>query len=65
MHDNGEKNPHRSRSQLPCIFCGLVADLDHDDLIVELRGNPSSYDAMPQVWHRRCYNDFLDQGEET
>lgn len=65
MNDHDERKPSRHRSQLPCMYCGLPADLDCRDVVLEHLPNLPPQGAISQAWHRHCYNDFLDEGEET
>jgi hypothetical protein len=65
MSDNGRSKPSPIHSQKPCASCGLPADLDSDHVIVEFKARRSFQDAIARVWHRGCYDEFLDQGEES
>lgn len=65
MNDNGERKAPHNRSQLPCMYCGLPSDLDCNDVVLELLPTLPLRDAVSQVWHRYCYDDVLDEGEET
>ncbi|WP_455371160.1 hypothetical protein [Petrachloros mirabilis] len=49
----------------PCMYCGQSVNLEHDNAVTESREQPSSRRNPVQVWHRGCFDDFLDQGEET
>ncbi len=48
-----------------CIFCKEPADPQSADVIIETCGRLLLGDPITQIWHRSCYDDFLDQGEET
>ena len=48
-----------------CVFCQGPADPQSAEVIVETRGRLTLGDPITQIWHRSCYDDFLDQGEET
>jgi hypothetical protein len=55
-------------AQLPpkpaCQACGKPIDLQRDNVLMELVDNPLSHNIQPLVWHQRCYDRFLDEGEE-
>ncbi|MBX3318922.1 MAG: hypothetical protein KF876_15400 [Nitrospira sp.] len=62
--DNGNKPfLHKSRQQ-ECQGCGETVDLQHDSALVETPSVPSPSDKNVLVWHQRCYDSFLEEGEE-
>jgi len=65
MNDNGHKEQIQDLLQVSCMFCGVSANLESKDVIVETHGNLFSHGEILQVWHRRCFEDYLDEGEET
>lgn len=64
MQNNGTRFP-RVHSQLTCMHCGLLVDLDAHDVIVEFEAISLSQGAISQAWHRHCFDEYLGQGEET
>lgn len=64
MHNNGTKFTG-VHSQLTCMHCGLLVDLDSHDMIVEFEAISLSHGTISQAWHRHCFDEFLSQGEET
>jgi len=65
MNDNGHKEQIQDLLQVSCMFCGMSVNLESKDVIVETHGNLFSHGERHQVWHRRCFEDYLDEGEET
>lgn len=57
--------PVRFLSKSSCTYCGRLANLSHDDVVVEMPEGAPSPDTITKCWHRECFNSFLDQGEET
>lgn len=53
------------RTNQSCMYCGKSVNLERDDAVTESRGALTSRRHAVQVWHRGCFDDFLDQGEET
>lgn len=58
--NSGEKRRNQS-----CMYCGKSVNLERDDAVTESRSAPTSRRTAVQVWHRGCFDDFLEQGEET
>jgi hypothetical protein len=48
-----------------CHSCGYPVDLTRDDALVESAANAQNELDGETVWHQVCFDDFLDQGEET
>lgn len=48
-----------------CVFCEGPADPQSSEVIVETHGRRIPGDHITQIWHRSCFDDFLDRGEET
>lgn len=65
LPDNTRRDHRHNLSPVPCAFCGEPADLRRTDVIVEAHGQHTSHTRINEIWHRSCFDDFLDQGEET
>ncbi|WP_121989549.1 hypothetical protein [Nitrospira lenta] len=63
--DDIRKEYGHNISHIPCAFCGEPANLHDADVIVEMHGPHAAPDHSKDIWHRSCFEDFLDQGEET
>lgn len=67
MNVNGHTDPSQIMPDVPCPWCGVPANSDSDQAVVEFQvaegGSPQ--DMACQVWHQDCYNAFLEQGEES
>jgi len=47
-----------------CRGCGGTVDLRHDNLLVEKLIADSADESGVNIWHKDCYDLFLDEGEE-
>lgn len=65
MSSNGHATPVASLSDVLCTGCGLPANPDSEHVVREVRKGWTAQDTVCLVWHRCCYNEFLDQGEES
>ena len=65
MSNNGHAAPLESLSDILCTGCGLPANRDSDHVVMEVTKGWTPQDAVCLVWHRRCYDEFLDHGEES
>ncbi len=65
MSGNGHAQPLESLSDGICAACGLPANPDSDHVVMEVRKGWTPQDTVCLVWHRCCYDEFLDQGEES
>lgn len=64
MKNNGSRTPARVSQRQGCHACGKIVNLQHDNVLVELPDDASSPKKEAIVWHKDCYNQFLDDGEE-
>ena len=49
----------------PCASCRQIVRDGDKDLEIELEwGEESNSSLYRRVWHKKCYEDWLDQGEE-
>lgn len=48
-----------------CRACGKPADLGSTNTLIEPIEHPGTPGGEGIVWHRDCFNAFLDEGEET
>ncbi len=62
---NTGRAPIQSLPLILCAFCGGPADPQSSEAIVETHGRRIPDDHITQIWHRSCFDEFLDQGEET
>ncbi len=63
-------NQNRHRTLVPptqptCYGCGKPIDLEQEDTLVELVEGRWSQDRDMIRWHHGCFNQYLDDGEET
>ena len=65
MPENSHRGRVSDRSRPACMYCGNSVNLEGEDAVTDSRGQTSSSDTTVQVWHRRCFEEYLDQGEET
>lgn len=65
MSSNDHATPLESLSDILCTGCGLPANPDSDHVVMEVRKGWTPQDTVCLVWHRGCYNEFLDHGEES
>lgn len=52
------------REGVPCTFCGSPFEADDWDVVVEAQDTNDDDSAPVCIWHRRCFEAYLDQGEE-
>ncbi len=64
MNINGHEEPSQSLPDASCASCGLPANPRSDHVVVEFNTSWSQ-DTVCRIWHRRCYDEFLDFGEEV
>jgi len=61
-------NGHGSSARLPtypeCRGCGEIVDLQHDDVLMEKLITDSTAERGVNVWHKDCYDLFLNEGGE-
>lgn len=48
-----------------CEYCGRSASLDDKDVVVDTVAGTASDVPLIHVWHHRCFDTYLDEGEET
>lgn len=66
MNENTQRTSARNRSRNCCHYCGMSVNLEQEDTVMDaLGGGSPQHKSGIQVWHRRCFDDFLDEGEET
>ena len=51
-------------SKIPCELCGHPVALPDERAVVESVSHEQDGDR-PRVWHGSCFENFLDQNEET
>lgn len=66
MNANGHTDPSQSVPDAPCPWCGVPANSDSEQAVVEVQGaeGRAPQDMTCLVWHQDCYDEFLDRGEE-
>ncbi len=65
MSDNIHAKPLESLSETLCAACRLPASPNSEGVIMEVGKGWTPQGAVCLVWHRCCYDEFLDQGEES
>ena len=66
MTENNQRTSTGSRSRACCHYCGMSVNLGSEDAVMDAPGGGSpDHKSGVEVWHRRCFDDFLDEGEET
>jgi len=65
MSHNGRKTLGQVPTEPACHSCGKTVNLQRDNVLVELTDDPWSYNKSTIVWHQDCYDQFLDEGEES
>ena len=65
MNRNGQGVLPQTPSGLTCYGCGKPIDFEHEDTLVELVEGRWSQDRDMIRWHQDCFNQYLDEGEET
>lgn len=62
------RNESRELAQNPppaCHGCGRPVNLENKNTLVETTERLWSHNKDGIVWHQDCFNNFLDEGEET
>lgn len=49
---------------LPCALCGQSIASHQTNTEIETRDTARREHAMVRVWHKDCFNRFLEDGEE-
>jgi hypothetical protein len=66
IHHSSPHETSMQRTANPkCHSCGHPVDLMRDDVLVESADITRNDRDGEMVWHQVCFDDFLDQGEET
>jgi len=65
MNHNGHTDPSQSLPDAPCPGCGVPANSSSEQAVVEFQVGETAEDITCLVWHQHCYDEFLDQGEES
>lgn len=66
MNENNQRTSTGDRSRACCHYCGMSVNLGSEDAVMDAPGGSSpDHKSGVEVWHRRCFDDFLDEGEET
>lgn len=65
MERNGQGVFPQAPPMLTCYGCGKPIDLVHEDTLVEMIGGRWPHAADIVRWHQDCFNQYLDEGEET
>lgn len=67
MNNNGDTASSQSVPDAPCPLCGIPANSEAEPAVVEFQKGEgrTSQDMTCLVWHQHCYDEFLDQGEES
>jgi len=65
MKQNGHGTFVQTLPQPTCYGCGTPINLEHEDTLVELVEGRWSRDRAMIRWHQDCFNQYLDEGEET
>lgn len=65
MSGNGQAKLLENISDSLCAACGLPANPDSDHVVKEVTKGWIPQDTVCLVWHRGCYDEFLDHGEES
>lgn len=51
--------------KLPCALCGQSITSTQTQTEIETREPSRREHAMVRVWHKDCFNQFLENGEES
>jgi len=65
MNRNGQKILPQAPPDHTCYGCGKPIELEKEDTLVELDEGWWSQDRDMIRWHQDCFNQYLDEGEET
>jgi len=65
MGHNGHATSSQDLTIVPCAACGLPANLNSGHVVVEFKKGETPQDTVCRVWHRRCYDEFVNRGEES
>ena len=65
MNRNGQGVLPQAPSDLTCCGCGKPIGFEQEDTLVELVEGRWSRDRAMIRWHQDCFNQYLDEGEET
>jgi|GEM_PF-4257212 len=65
MNNNGHAKSSEALPDAPCAYCGLPANPDFGHVVVEFLAGRIPQETVSRIWHRRCYDELLDQGEES
>jgi len=65
INQNGHRTFVQTPPHLTCYGCGKPIDLEHEDTLVEVVDGRWSPDRNMIRWHQNCFDQYLDEGEET
>lgn len=64
LNTNGTGSSTEIVSDPLCHACGQLVDLLHHNVLVEVVKGRRPHQADTIVWHKDCYDQYLDDGEE-
>lgn len=65
VNNNGHAKPSQSLPDEICPACGLPANPDSGHVVVEFKAGWTPQATICRIWHRRCYDEIVDRGEES
>ena len=55
----------QGRTHSPCRSCGKPVQLQGRSAFIEPNEEPRRSGSSQHVWHRECFDAYLEEGEET
>ena len=65
MQRNSHKTAEVIQDHVPCTSCGKPVQVPGSGAMIEPVDDVKARSTSERAWHRECFNNYLDEGEET